>query len=93
MPRLDGEAVLEHLAVTPALREGNRVIVMSATLRFRLEQMSRFSGMVAATLEKPFDLDEVLAVVQACSRQNQRAPGGQRPQTTRPLQESRERSP
>lgn len=93
MPRLDGAGVLEQLADTPALREGSSVIVMSATLRFRLEQLRRFAGVVAATVEKPFDLDEVLALVQTISRQNQRAPGSQRPQTTRPLQESRDWSP
>ena len=93
MPRLDGAGVLEQLADNPALREGNTVIVMSATLGFRLEQLWRFAGVVAATVTKPFDLDEVLALVQTSSRQHQRASDGQRPQTTRPLQESRDRHP
>jgi CheY-like chemotaxis protein len=89
MPRLDGAGVLEQLADNPALREGNRVIVMSATLGFRLEQLRRFAGVVAATVAKPFDLDEVLALVQTSSRHNQRTPDCQRSRTTRPLQESR----
>lgn len=68
MPRLDGAGVLTQLADDPSLREGSSVILVSATLRFRLEQLRRFAGVVTATLEKPFDLDEVLALVQACSR-------------------------
>jgi CheY-like chemotaxis protein len=68
MPQLDGAGVLEQVAENPALLEGNTIILLSATARFHTQRMARWSGLVAATLEKPFDLDEVLAVVQACSR-------------------------
>lgn len=68
MPRLDGAGVIEQLADHPALREGNTGILMSATLRFPPQQLRRLSGVVAATLEKPFDLDEVLGLVQTSGR-------------------------
>lgn len=68
MPRLDGAGVIEQLADHPTLLEDNKVILMSATLRFRSQQVARWAGIVAATLEKPFDLDEVLAVMQASGR-------------------------
>lgn len=65
LPQLDGAGVIAHLADHPALQAGNTVILMSATGRFRSQQVARWSGIVAATLDKPFDLDEVLGLVQA----------------------------
>lgn len=65
MPRLEGAGVIEHLAAHPALLEGNTVILMLATLRVRSQRLRHFSGVVAATSDKPFDLDEVFAIVQA----------------------------
>jgi CheY-like chemotaxis protein len=67
MPQLDGAGVLEQVADNSALLEGNTIILLSATARFHAQQLARWSGLVAATLEKPFDLDEVLAAVLACS--------------------------
>jgi CheY-like chemotaxis protein len=68
MPQLDGAGVLEQVAETPALQLGNTIILLSATARFHAQQLARWSGLVAATLEKPFELDEVLAAVQGCGR-------------------------
>jgi CheY-like chemotaxis protein len=82
MPQLDGAGVLEHLVDHPTLREGSTIILMSATMQFQLEQLRRFAGVVTAFLEKPFDLDEALAVVQASSSLRQRDPTGWRPPTT-----------
>jgi len=74
MPRVDGAGVLEHLIDDPTLREGSTIILMSATIQFRLEQFRRYAGLVTAMVEKPFDLDEVLNLVQAGSLQGKRAP-------------------
>jgi DNA-binding response OmpR family regulator len=57
--------VLEQVAENPTLQRDNTIILLSATARFHTQQLARWSGLVAATLEKPFELDEVLAVVQA----------------------------
>jgi CheY-like chemotaxis protein len=65
MPLLDGAGVLEQVAENPTLQRDNTIILLSATARFHTQQLARWSGLVAATLEKPFELDEVLAVVQA----------------------------
>jgi CheY-like chemotaxis protein len=68
MPQLDGAGVLEQVADHPALQRGNTIILLSATARFHPQPMARWAGLVAASLEKPFDLDEVLAAVEACGR-------------------------
>src|SRR5690348_4643540 len=45
MPRLDGAGVLEHLIDHPTLREGSTIILMSATIQFRLEHLQRYAGL------------------------------------------------
>ena len=63
MPQLDGAGVIAHLADHPVLRAGNTVMRMSATGRVRSQQVACWAGIVAAILDKPLELDEVLGLV------------------------------
>ena len=62
MPGLDGRAVLTYLHVHPTLLTGNTVILMSATTRSTPDYQALLAG-VTAELPKPFDLEQVLALV------------------------------
>jgi CheY-like chemotaxis protein len=64
MPRVDGRAVLSALQATPHLRTANQFILMSATARWRLEDIWLADGVFVGALPKPFDLAEVLALLQ-----------------------------
>ena len=64
MPRVDGQAVLCALQATPHLRTANRFILMSATSRWRLEDARLAAGVFVGVLPKPFDLEEVVALLQ-----------------------------
>lgn len=62
MPGLDGHAVLSYLRVHPTLLTGSTVILMSATARSDPDYQVLLDE-VAAELPKPFDLDQLLALV------------------------------
>ena len=62
MPRLDGRAVLTYLRLHPDLLTGNTVILMTASERLTPDYQALLAE-VAAELPKPFDLDQVLALV------------------------------
>ena len=61
MPLIDGYEVLRQVQQHPALLDGNRVIVMSASERLAAEGQNWPNQMVADVLPKPFALDQVLA--------------------------------
>ncbi len=63
MPNVDGREVIRQLEGNHSLRDKNKVALMSAGGRLAQERMSLTSDVVAALLPKPFDLDDVLAVV------------------------------
>ena len=63
MPRIDGREVIRQLQANQALREQNRVALMSAGGRLAQERLHLTTDVVEALLPKPFDLDDVLAVV------------------------------
>ena len=63
MPNMDGHEVIRQLEDNHTLRDKNRVALMSAGGRLAQERMNLTSDIVAALLPKPFDLDDVLAVV------------------------------
>lgn len=70
MPRMDGRAVLSALQAAPHLRTANQFILMSATSRWRLEDARLAEGVFIGALPKPFDLEEVLALLQRLSRRS-----------------------
>ena len=63
MPNVDGREVIRQLESNHSLRDKNKVALMSAGGRLAQERLSLASDIVAALLPKPFDLDDVLAVV------------------------------
>lgn len=63
MPNVDGREVIRQLEDNHALRDKNKVALMSAGGRLAQERLNLTSDVVAALLPKPFDLDDVLAVV------------------------------
>lgn len=64
MPRLDGRQVLEQLRQEPALLKNNKVVLMSAGWRLDSEGPTLRSEIVVASLRKPIDLGELLALAQ-----------------------------
>ncbi len=62
MPRLDGRQVLQRLQQEPALRKDNKVVLMSAGWRLDSEGLALSSEIVVASLRKPIDLEELLAL-------------------------------
>jgi CheY-like chemotaxis protein len=62
MPRLDGRQVLQRLQQEPALRKDNKVVLMSAGWRLDSEGPALSSEIVVASLRKPIDLEELLAL-------------------------------
>jgi CheY-like chemotaxis protein len=62
MPRVGGRDVLTFMRLTPNLQSANRVILMSATARDERDYQALLAE-VEAELPKPFDLDQVLALV------------------------------
>jgi CheY-like chemotaxis protein len=63
MPGVDGRGVLAALQATPHLRAANQFILMSATRHWRLEDARLAHGVFVGALPKPFDLEEVLALL------------------------------
>lgn len=63
MPNVDGREVIRQLQTNRALRDQNRVALMSAGGRLAQERLHLATDVVEALLPKPFDLDDVLAVV------------------------------
>ena len=62
MPNVDGREVIRQLQANEALRDRNKVALMSAGGRLAQERL-HLPAVVEALLPKPFDLDDVLAVV------------------------------
>jgi CheY-like chemotaxis protein len=63
MPNVDGREVIRQLQINKTLRDKNRVALMSAGGRLAQERLHLATDVVEALLPKPFDLDDVLAVV------------------------------
>lgn len=63
MPRLDGPGVIRALEQRPEMRDGNRVIVMSAAERLFAFSMAIQSDLVRERIAKPFELDLILDLV------------------------------
>ena len=63
MPRLDGLGVIRALEQRPIVRDTNRVIVMSAAERLFAFSSLLQRGLIAEQIAKPFELDEVLDLV------------------------------
>ncbi len=63
MPNVDGREVIRQLQTNDALRDQNKVALMSAGGRLAQERQHLSGDVVEALLPKPFDLDDVLAVV------------------------------
>ena len=63
MPNVDGREVIRQLEDNFLLRDKNKVALMSAGGRLAQERLTFGSDVVEALLPKPFDLDDVLAVV------------------------------
>jgi DNA-binding response OmpR family regulator len=63
MPVLDGRAVVKALQANPHLREKNQFILMSALSERRLKDAQLASGVFTDILPKPFELEEVLALL------------------------------
>lgn len=61
---LDGRAVLQAVQTRSQLRETNQFILMSAIARWRLEDTQRAAGVCTDFLPKPFELEEVLDLLQ-----------------------------
>lgn len=68
MPNVDGREVIRRLQANQALREQNKVALMSAGGRLAQERLHLATDVVEALLPKPFDLDDVLAVVSRLSK-------------------------
>jgi CheY-like chemotaxis protein len=62
MPRLDGRQVLQQLQQEPELLKDNKVVLMSAGWRLDREAPTLSSEIVVASLRKPVDLEELLAL-------------------------------
>jgi CheY-like chemotaxis protein len=64
MPNVDGREVLRQLEENQPLLDNNRIALMSAGGRLAQERYRLDGKVVRALLPKPFDLDEVISVVQ-----------------------------
>jgi CheY-like chemotaxis protein len=64
MPNVDGRQVVRELEQNQRLLNSNRVALMSAGGRLAQERHHLDGPVVRAFIPKPFDLDEVLDVVQ-----------------------------
>ncbi|HEX9057147.1 MAG TPA: response regulator [Ktedonobacterales bacterium] len=63
MPRLDGLGVLRVIEKHPSMREQTRVIIMSAAERLFALSSVLHGGMVSEQIAKPFELDQMLDLV------------------------------
>jgi CheY-like chemotaxis protein len=64
MPNVDGREVLRQLEENQRLLDNNKIALMSAGGRLAQEHHRLNNKVVQALLPKPFDLEEVLNVVQ-----------------------------
>lgn len=64
MPQMDGCEVLRQLQRNPDLQKNNRVVLMTASMSFTRLRLSFPVELVPRVLPKPFELDEVVGVVQ-----------------------------
>jgi len=67
MPNVDGREVIRQLQANQKLRDKNKVALMSAGGRLAQERLHLATDVVEALLPKPFDLEDVLAVVSRLS--------------------------
>jgi CheY-like chemotaxis protein len=63
MPRLDGPGVIRALEARPTVRDGNRIIVMSAAERLFALSALIASDLVRERVAKPFELDLIIELV------------------------------
>lgn len=73
MPVLDGYGLIEHLAQRQCLQR-HTVLLYSAAGRTARVQALIERGQIAAFLQKPFDLDKLLAYIQRVAAINQAEP-------------------
>jgi CheY-like chemotaxis protein len=64
MPRVDGFEVCRRLAADPHLRDDHAVVLMSARRNLAAADQTA----IAASLAKPFEIDELLALVARLAR-------------------------
>ncbi len=64
MPNMDGREVIRQLEENQSLLDNNKIALMSAGGRLAQERYRLDGNVVRALLPKPFDLEEVLDVVQ-----------------------------
>ena len=63
MPRLDGPGVIRALERQPAIRDHNRVVVMSAAERLFAYSSTLQSDVIAEQIAKPFELETMLDLI------------------------------
>lgn len=68
MPEVNGLEVIRQLEDNPQLANGNRIITLSAGWTTRPKTTRPVSPLVVAHLPKPFDVDELLALIVATSK-------------------------
>lgn len=68
MPHLDGGAVLEYLSAHPDVWDGNSVMLLTANMDFSADQLALQAEVAVALLPKPFEVDEVVALVQGVAQ-------------------------
>ncbi len=64
MPQVDGREFLRQLQRHPCLQKRNRVVLMTASVPAKRPRLSLPAGLVQSILRKPFELEEVVGVVQ-----------------------------
>jgi CheY-like chemotaxis protein len=64
LPKISGLEVIRWLEEHPKLAEANTIIAMSAEWASQQNTPSPSSALVRASFSKPFDLEEVLSLVQ-----------------------------
>lgn len=63
MPELSGLEVIRRLEDTPKLAKGTKIIAMSAGWTTATKATRPVSPLVVANIPKPFDLEELLALI------------------------------
>jgi CheY-like chemotaxis protein len=64
MPEVDGIALLRTLLARPQELGNNQIVLMTASGRLRQDDARWLEGLVHAFLPKPFDVEEVLDLIQ-----------------------------
>ena len=70
MPQVDGAEVLQYLRTHPSLLKENVVILMTASFGFKEEDLLLMAEVAAGMVSKPFELEEVLALVRRAGGAN-----------------------